>query len=280
MSRWVVLYRSDTEAFSVLNRRVAGGVPKRMGEVGLICIEIEMVLSKRLLHAQNLQQVMGRKAREPLQRSLQLASRAPKQHCHVGDRPDAVKIRQNASSEHVWTSEAMRDAPANLLSQNRRHFFEGEPCQSSSGFDQWQCTTVSTANVFMQNLVRIAVPDPRVKLHPGVVESSAKIQRRRLSVERGDTGNVGVRDVEQQVDARIGQRVILKVLGQCGQGFEFPKTVDNVRQIAARRSLFIADETSANRETINGWGIHEPSLQEGAQSNRYAATSEHKQNDS
>ena len=70
--RQVVLYRSDTEPLAVLRRRVADRMPKRMGEVGLIGVQIKIVFAEGLLYAQDFEQIVRREAGQPFERALQL----------------------------------------------------------------------------------------------------------------------------------------------------------------------------------------------------------------
>jgi hypothetical protein len=76
--RYAVLYGSDTEQFLILARGVADYLPKRVDEVGLIGVQIEIVPSERLLQSQNLNQVVRREAGESQDCALQLPGRQPK----------------------------------------------------------------------------------------------------------------------------------------------------------------------------------------------------------
>jgi hypothetical protein len=110
------LYGSDTEAFAVLGWGVARGLPKGMREMGLVCIQLEIVLSERLLYPQHFDQVMRREACEFPERTLQLARGELNQCGHVGDRPDDVEIGKNSRCDWICCGMAMGHAPL--------HYFE------------------------------------------------------------------------------------------------------------------------------------------------------------
>ena len=62
--------RSDAEALSVLHRGIPGGLTKRMGEVGLIGVEIELVRSEGPLQPEHFEQVVRSEAGESLECAL------------------------------------------------------------------------------------------------------------------------------------------------------------------------------------------------------------------
>lgn len=77
-----VLYKSDTELFLIFPRCVSGSPPEFVDEMRLIGIEVKVVFPERLLHSQNLEQVVWSESRRSLQGALQMARRHARKLSH------------------------------------------------------------------------------------------------------------------------------------------------------------------------------------------------------
>ena len=114
-----------------------------------------------------------------------------------------VKEGFNKELDEGKPGEKPSDAPL-LLGQHVRHIREFETHESPARLHQRQGTLVGRADVSVQDLVPVPPPHPGIELHPHVVERRAQVERRGLGMQRRDSGDLGVGQVEQEVHARIG----------------------------------------------------------------------------
>ena len=132
----------------------------------------------------------------------------------------------------------------------------------SAHFAEWEITRVGLTHVVLARDVRIASPDPREQLDPGVVERSSERERRVFGVEQRHSGEPRGELIEQQVDARIGHRVQREVLGQLRLGAQLPEAVDEFSEFCWWRNLDVDHRLDRLRDAVLHGVVHAASVEE------------------
>lgn len=88
------------------------------------------------------------------------------------------------------------------------------------------------------------------------MERAAEGEHGGRGLEGGHPGDPRVDLVEQQVHAGIGERMVVEVLRQLGQGAELPEAVHQLGQMRRRRELAVADEGGGAGDAVADGGVH------------------------
>lgn len=172
------------EAGAELAWRQAGGLAKRVGEVGLIGVEIEVVGAKRALQTQDLQQVTRSKSGRLAYGALELTRREARLVSHVGYRHHSLWVTQNSRHHRVWAYQSVRAEPVHERRERRCLHVEVLPLKGCTDVMQGEYTPVRLPYVVVDDLVPRPAPCAGNELYP-TRPTRDKVDRRWATVTAG-----------------------------------------------------------------------------------------------